>query len=132
MAQPLMSETFTSLQFNFSIHVSSLNVFHAPATKLSYEGRRSGGVILLVRKTVSGFVTRVNVDLDNTVCVRIGWELTGDTQDLMLLCSYVPPAESPYYKDKLCKCNIPLLEQIVLDVLDTDGDCHIPVFGDVK
>ncbi|KAK7476682.1 hypothetical protein BaRGS_00032080 [Batillaria attramentaria] len=141
MAQPLMAEvfpanteTFTSLQFDFSIYFSSFDVFHAPATKLSYEpeGRRSGGAILLARKTVSGFVTRVNVDLDNTVCVRIGWELTGDTQDLILLCSYVPPAESPYYKDKLCKCNIPLLEQIVLDVLDTDGDCHILVSGDAK
>ena len=68
---------FTSSQFDFSTHFEDYSVFHAPANILSRRGRKSGGVAVLVRKSLMQFVTSVECDYDNMICFKLSKDRLG-------------------------------------------------------
>ncbi|KAK7476683.1 hypothetical protein BaRGS_00032081 [Batillaria attramentaria] len=123
-------ETFASSTFDFSVYFSDFLVFHVLAKKLSYQGRGSGGVALLVRKTVSRYVSKIEVNIDNTVAVKIAGTLLSSVQDIILVCTYIPPPTSPYYKDKAINSNIPIVGQWLLDLQDIHRNCQVILCGD--
>ncbi|KAK7484802.1 hypothetical protein BaRGS_00023976, partial [Batillaria attramentaria] len=129
MAQPLMSGVPREHRFSPAPGGGSVDVFHAPATKLSYEGRRSGGVILLVRKTVSGFVTRVNVDLDNTLIDMCAtgelWLLTGDCDESSGDFTFISPTGNSVVDYFLC--NFDLISKCLAQILQRVESPHMPV-----
>ena len=123
-------ETFTSEEFDFSVHFSDYHVFHSPALKLSLRGRRSGGILVLVKKTVTCQVSQINCDKDNMIILR--FKLCHLPIDLIVLCAYIPPADSPYYKHRNVKCNITLLEDEIFRLQTMYPSASLLICGDLN
>ena len=109
-------ETFTSPSFDFDIYFRNYVVFHCPAVKLSYQGRRSGGVITLVKKSLADYVHPLPCYHDNMIVLRFG---NIAQVDFILVSVYIPPVDSHYYRDKEIKCNLYFLEEMLLDIQET-------------
>ena len=62
-----LTETYVASEFESNLF-KDFGVFVAKAKKLSYHGRYSGGVIILVRKDFVPFVERIYLDVDNNYC----------------------------------------------------------------
>ena len=126
------SNTFPSLLFPL------YDVFLVPGVKLSdaTSARLSGGVALLVRKEFSHFVdqihTEYDTEYDNVIILKLSKELLGTESEVVLLGSYTPPANSVYYKETEITNGISLIEQCIMDVIETAGDLPLIVFGDLN
>ena len=64
-------------------------MFVKPAFKLSHMGRRSGGVIMLVRKKLMTVIKNIKVDFDNVLLVRKCFWCGQRCVSYLLLC--MPP-----------------------------------------
>ena len=82
-------DVFTSTLF------SSFTSFVAPAKKLSQRGRKSGGVIVLIRNSLMHFVKHVNMAYDNILVFEINNELLGTEAKVFLVSAYTNPVRSP-------------------------------------
>jgi len=127
-----MQETFTSTAFDFSTLFHEYKVFHAPGVKLSRHGRRCGGVALLIKKTLEQFVTSVNCKYDNILCIKLAKEMLESEKDIIFVTAYIPPYQSPYYRDKETDCGIKLLEDFLLDTYQKGEDGHLIICGDLN
>ena len=103
--------------------------FHAPAKKLSYFGRRSGGVLLLVRKTLEKWVKEVSVECVNTVAVKLNKQAVGLDKDVLFLACYIAPEKAPLYSDSLVKDGVLLLEESVIHNFKRD-EFYFVITGD--
>ena len=86
------------------------SVFVKPAVKLNHMGRRSGGVITLVRKQLTTAVENIVVGFDNILLRKLSGSVFNVDGDVFLICCYVCPQHSPYYRDKDFKCGLQLVE----------------------
>lgn len=120
-------ETFTSEEFDFNYKFDNYTVFHAPATKLSRQGRRSGGVVALVKKEMAQHIYSVPCDYNNIVIFRL-CQMT--ESDLIIIAAYIPPADSPYYKGREIKCGIIFLEDVILQVQEKYPTASLLICGD--
>ena len=125
-------ETFTSAVFDFSTHFQDYCVFHSPAIKLSVRGRRSGGVAVLIRKTLLPYMTRIECNCDNTICFKISKDLLGLDKDLLFVSLYVPPYQSPYYKQSDTNCAIHDLENFLFSLYERGENSYLMVVGDLN
>ena len=62
-----LTETFADSTFDFSRLFTGYVKFAAPAKKLSTHGRNSGGVLLLIRQSLSAFVKKREVKCENLI-----------------------------------------------------------------
>ena len=79
-----LTETFIDNDFDLS------GVFHfikfvCPAVKLSYHGRRSGGLLVMVKKQLAKFIERISVDCDNVIVLKLSGALLGTEEDCFCL-----------------------------------------------
>lgn len=123
-------ETFIDEKFDFGIHFDMYHVFNVPALKLSKHGRRSGGVALFVRKEILPFVTRVECSVDNVICIKLDKHYIGLDRDLLLVFTYIPPYQSPYYKHSEIKCNMINLEDYLLRLYENGETSYLLMGGD--
>ena len=74
----------------------------APASKLSNQGRPSGGVIVLIKTTLDVVITEIRVHLDNIIALKLSDILLSPdgVKDLILVSTYIPPCGSTYYSYK--------------------------------
>ncbi|RUM93187.1 MAG: hypothetical protein DSZ28_08770, partial [Thiothrix sp.] len=122
-------ETFTPNDFDFGRYCEECCIFHSPAVKLSYHGRRSGGVAILVKKTLSTTVSQILCSLDNTIAIRA---LDNDHGSIVIICVYIPPVDSPYYHNRETKCNIVLLEEEILRIQQEYPESALLICGDLN
>jgi len=66
------------------------------------------------------------------LALSISKELLKTETDVVLLGAYIPPADSPYYKDTDIYNGISMLEDCIMDFLSSHGDCPFIVFGDLN
>ena len=123
------TETFTSIDFNFEIYFSDYFVFHSPAVKLSHQGRRSGGVVTIVKKSCMNTVSQLPCTYDNMTVLRLCSITTGE---LILISVYIPPVDSQYYKGKELKCNLVLLEEVLSEIQEAYPNANIIICGDLN
>ena len=123
-------ETFTANQFDFGTHFQDYHVFHRSAIKLSTHGRRSGGVLVLVSKRLMPFVTQIDCKYDNMICIQISKDCVGLDKDLLFVSLYVPPYQSPYYKQSDTNCCIHHLEEFLLNLYQNGENAYLLVGGD--
>ena len=71
-------------------------------------------------------------DYDNVIILKLSSERLGTESDGALLGSYVPPANSVYYKETEVTSGISLIEQCVLGAIEKLGDLPLIVFGDLN
>ena len=91
-------ETFLQKPFLAPDILSDFVCFSTPAVKLSHHGRCSGGVVVMVRKSLAGYVSKVECTIDHVVLLKINKSLFGTERDVVLVASYIPPTDSPYYR----------------------------------
>ncbi|RUA06843.1 MAG: hypothetical protein DSY43_01110, partial [Gammaproteobacteria bacterium] len=104
--------------------------FTAPALRFSQHGRRSGGVVCFIQKSIVSHFTRLNVTFRNIVVFNVDKTVFGTANDVLLLCAYIPPAGSVFYESAAMSDGIHILEQCMLELLDVYGECHFIMFGD--
>ena len=115
------------------------NKFHkyiAPASKLSNQGRPSGGVIVLIKTTLDVVITEIRVHIDNIIALKLSDILLSPdgVKDLILVSTYIPPCGSTYYSYKSPHepNGIHLLENVLFDlVLENDNSCML-ICGDLN
>ena len=93
-------------------------------------GRRSGGLLLLIRKQLEPFVERITLPYDHLVGVKLSKELIKSNGDVILIGAYVPPKGSPFYRNMDSNCHISVLENCLLDILVQYPGAHIICCGD--
>ena len=127
-----LTETFLTEDPNpciFNEHV----VFNQPATKLSKQGRPSGGVLFLVRKCFAEHVKRVDIDLGNAVFILIDRTIFGLDKDVLMANVYIPPEGSPYYNITAVNSNgVANLEDCIFDNMLLDNDVYVILNGDLN
>ena len=113
-------ETFTRVQFDFSIHFSDYIVLHSPAKKcrkkkkrdkLSKHGRRSGGAAALIHKTVMSFVSHMESEHDNMICFMLAKDAVDSDRDLLIMSVYVPSYLQSILQQTIC--HIHRLEEVL-------------------
>ena len=70
--------------------------FYDPAFKLSKHGRRSGGVVCLIKKELIPFVKKIDVNYPNVCVFVIDKTLFGTLKDILYICTYVQPQGSRF------------------------------------
>ena len=110
------------------------DIFHVSAVKLTdaLTARHSGGVALLVRKEFSRYIEQFRTEYDNIVVLKLSKELFGTESDIVLLGTYVPPVNSVYYKDTDISSGLSIVEQCMMDVMESMGDPPFILFGDLN
>ena len=107
-------------------------VYSVPAKKLSKQGRCSGGVIVLVRKCIDCYVTRIPVNINNIVVLRIDKTLLQTEKDVMFVSVYIPPHDSNYWKTENNGHGIELLEQCLFELYSSYDEFSILISGDLN
>ena len=105
-------------------------VFCKPAVKLTSQGRRSGGVLCLVRKELLPFVKEIKCNYGNCLCFVINRNLLGLDKDVVYMCAYVPPENSSYYNTFDIENGISLLEENLTDIMLSMDDVYLLLCGD--
>ena len=126
-----LTESFIATSFESDLF-NDYCIYTAIAKKLSHQGRYSGGVVVMVRKQYSPYVKQISTDLENMIVLKIDKELLQTQKDVMLMCSYIPPYDSAYWKNCWYGIGIDLLEQCILDLHDSFDDFHILLCGDLN
>ena len=109
-------ETFIDATFDLLNQFGDYLKYITPAVKLSYMGRRSGGLLLLIRKQLEPFVERISLPYDHIVGAKLSKELIKSNGDVILIGAYVPPKGSPFYRKMDSNCHISVLENCLLDI----------------
>ena len=125
-------ETFTPPNFDFSLLSKDFLVQHSPAVRFSRLGRASGGTIILVNKKIASFITEVNTDYDNILCVRLSKSLLNSEKDVLFVGIYNHPQNSIYYCDKDYQCTLQPLEDFMLSTLEKGEDVSFIIGGDLN
>ena len=93
-------ETFV-IDINSYLHFfQDCDFFFQPATKLSENGRPSGGVIVLVKKKVTKFlcIEHIAHKFKNIVCLKMNLSnINANIGDTFFISTYLPPQNSPFY-----------------------------------
>ena len=124
-----LTETFIGFDFQSDLF-KDFKIFTAAAKKLSHHGRQSGGVMVLVNNSYAAMIDRIQTDVENTVVLKIKNELLGCDKDTMLIASYVPPCDSPFWKTTQNGYGLELLDKCVLDLYDKFDDFNLLFCGD--
>ena len=107
-------------------------VFDQPAVKLSQKGRRSGGVLCLIRKELKRYVRKPDASFQNIILLTIDKALLNVHKDILYVCAYVPPEGSPFYAYFDIHNGIDNLEDCISECILTIGDVFIMLSGDLN
>ena len=127
-----LGETFTFATFDFSIKFGDFIVMHSPAKKFNIRGRPSGGLVLLVRKTLERFITIVDTKISHVLCFKLAKECLNTAKDLLCIGTYVHPADSVFYTDEDHDCTLEAIEQFMLDQLEEEEEYSYILMGDLN
>ena len=67
------------------------DVFVSKSTKLSLQGRTSGGVLVFVRKHLSSFIRHIEVPYENVIVLEVCKTLHGLCKNAFIISIYIPP-----------------------------------------
>ena len=103
--------------------------FFSPATKLSSQGRCSGGVIVLVKQNLKNYVSELQNKLPNCITLKFKNIFTNE---LTCIFPYVPCASSPYYNNLEIKNGIILLDNYLHDIYNENMNSSFIILGDLN
>ena len=88
LLETFVEDLKTNVFYNF-IH------FVSPAVRLSRAGRRSGGVLLLIKKSLADYVQEISLGVENIITMKLSRRLFGISADVFHICVYSAPRKSP-------------------------------------
>ena len=124
-----LTETFIASDFDSPLF-TDFQVLILKAKKLSHHGRFSGGIIVLIRKKFASHVKQIDVKNENVIVVKIHKDLLSVNKDIMLVCTYIHPYDSPFWKYHQNGYGMEVLEQCLLDLQDGYDDFYLMLTGD--
>ena len=127
-----LSETFTYSSFDFGIKFSDYIAIHHPAKKFNIRGRPSGGLVVLVRKSLERYVTIIDTKISHVICVKIAREYLNTARDILYVGTYVHPAGSVFYTEEDHECTLEAVEQFLLDELEEGEELSYILAGDLN
>ena len=95
-------------------------------------GHHSGGLVVLIRKSLSDFVQTVETKCENILCSRLSKQLFGCEKDVLFVGLYNHPVGSPFYEHKDYDCTLEMLEQFLLSRLEVGDDDFLLIGGDLN
>ena len=107
-------------------------VFVKPALKFTRRGRHSGGIVCMIKKGFLPLVRKVDCACANHMCFVLDKSLFGVTNDVLFICVYVHPENSPFYTAHDIVDGISCLEDCIADTLLTLNDVDIMLCGDLN
>ena len=126
----LLTETFSDRDLSecFPDYIH----FICPGVKISnsVHGRVSGGLALMVRKSLSNFVNRITIEYDNMIALRLIGSLFGLENDVILLGAYLPPETSDYYAETEIYNGVSMIEDALLELSEMYINSEFLLFGD--
>ena len=125
-------EAFLDKSFDLTNHFPYFEVFQSSAVKLTHHGRRSDGVVVLVKKRLMSFVYRIETTYDHIICLKISSTLLATNSDVLYIAAYVPTIMSPYYNASVGNCYIEQIEHCMLDVFESHGAMPVIMCGDMN
>ena len=126
-----LTETFVDSDFVSPIFHEYV-VFISKAKKLSRQGRYSGGVIVMVKKSKADFFERIQVETESVIVLKIQKHLFNTGKDVMFICTYIHPSDSDFWKTHQETFGMEVIEQCILDLQSTHGDFFLMITGDLN
>ena len=127
-----LGETFTKFNFDFSIKFKEFDAIHCPAEQFSHLGRPSGGLVLLVKKTLKEAVEIIETGISHVLSIKIKKEFVGTLHDLLYINTYVHPVGSVFYSNKEYQNTLEEIEQFILDQTEGRNELDIILGGDLN
>ena len=124
-----LTETFTTVNFDFTKCFREHVILHSPGVKLSGQGRCCGGVAVILKNSIAHSATELHTLYDNIVAFRL---CNSGLSELIFLAVYIPPTDSPYYANKVSDCNITLLEDVMLSLQEQFPRANFIICGDLN
>jgi hypothetical protein len=127
-----LTETFVASYDDIDLSIfAEFDLYPAQATKLSNSGRLSGGILVMIKKSLKQYVSEIESDEKNVVVMRIDRKLFNMDLDLFWFCTYIPPKDSSFWTLREGPFGVELLEQFMLDMNST-YDFHCMISGDLN
>ena len=127
-----LGETFTLPGFKFDIKFPDHYALHCPATKYSKYGRPSGGIVLLIRKTLRKFIKIIDTQLSHVLAIRINKKLCKTGKDVLLIMVYNHPRESIFYKNKDYFSTLEQVDQFIANLIEKGQEFDVILGGDLN
>ena len=123
-------ETFVdAIQLQF---LTDHTIFVQPALRFTRQGRASGGVAVIIRNTFLKLIKRIECHCCNHISFLVDKSLFGFSKNVLIVCVYVHPENSPYYVFKNVENGISHLEDCIIDNILKLGDINLVVCGDLN
>ena len=127
-----LGETFTYLNFDFSIKFKDFEAVHCPAEQFSHMGRPSGGLVLLVKKTLKNIVEIIDTGISHVLSIKVKKEFLGTPHDVLYINTYIHPVGSVFYTNKDYQNTLDEIEQFILDQTEGRNELDIILGGDLN
>ncbi len=125
-----MVETFAE-EFQ-SILFKDHTMYIKPAVRFTKQGRRSGGVICLIRNSIVPYVRELSCNSGHFLLFLLDKCLFNVSKDVLYVCAYVHPEGSPYYAYFDIDNGINLLEECLVDNILSLDDVFVFLCGDLN
>ena len=124
-----LTETFVDEGFEITA-LKEFIFFIAPAKKLSRQGRRSGGVVVCIRKCFAHLFRQVTVKFDNFIVLESSKALLNIDKDVLSIFVYIPPSGSPAYAQTANGVGAEQIEHCLSDLYNTRDEFLVFICGD--
>ena len=107
--------------------------FMSPAIKITQQGRRCGGVLIMAKRRLEKHIKVLDLSQDNMVWLKFDKSVFSSDRDVILCGVYICPYDSPYYRQEHVNVTstLTIVEQCLLDYINHfDDACHILLCGD--
>ena len=105
---------------------------HFCSAKVSKQGGRNmGGVIVFVKEIYDKFCTRICPGYEFGIVLKIDKQLFHSLKDIILTCVYIPPDNSPFYKD-MQYSGIQCIESLVVECSELVTNFEMIICGDMN
>ena len=118
------TETFFDEAFEMKMF-KDYQPFIVPAKKLSRQGRKSGGVLILLHKGYAQFFKRIDVRFDNFVVLDMAAGFMSHDNPVMCVFRYIPPQDSPAYAQTDSGKRIKMTEHCFADSYKITNDFYL-------
>ena len=121
--------TFVCGAFGMTVFKDS-QPFIAPAKKPSRQGRKSGGVFVLLRKGYAQFFKYNDFRFENLVVLEMAEGLMSHDKPVMCVFCYSPPRDSAAYAQTDSRKGVEMVQHCLADLYEIPDDFYLFVCGD--
>ena len=108
------------------------DVVHSPAENFSHLGRPSGGLVLLIKKSILNIIEFIDTGISHVQAIKISKEHLKSNKDILYINTYIHPAGSISYTNKEYQNTFDEIEQFLLDQMDINSETEIIIGGGSK